>query len=215
MRAALNVVDAVLGQRETEAAAIPDSGVERMRAIVWKGKQEVDYEEVPKPLLSEGRDVIVRVTATTICGSDLHLISGAMPTMKAGDILGHEFMGIVTEVGEAVTTIKRHDRVVVSFDIACGQCDFCERGEFTACKVTNPSNLQMKLFGQRTAALFGYSHLTGGIPGGQAEFVRVPFADVNCLVVPDSVPDESALFLSDIVPTSYFGTEMAEVKKGD
>jgi len=129
--------------------------------------------------------------------------------------MGHEFMGIIEDLGSEVKTLNKGDRVVCSFDISCGNCEFCERKEFTACKTTNPSNLEEKMYGHRTSAIFGYSHLTGGVSGGQAEFVRVPFADVNCLKIPDYVPDEKALYLSDVVPTAYFGCKMGKVKKGD
>jgi threonine dehydrogenase-like Zn-dependent dehydrogenase len=138
-----------------------------------------------------------------------------MPGMKSGDILGHEFMGVVEEVGPAVKEIQKGQRVVVSFDIACGECAFCMRKEFSACCVTNPSDKQEPLYGTRTSAIFGYSHLTGGIAGGQAEFVRVPFADTNCLPIPDELPDIKALYLSDIIPTSYHGTELGNVSQGD
>jgi len=145
----------------------------------------------------------------------LHLYSGNMADMKEGDILGHEFMGIVEDVGSDVKQIKKGMRVVVAFDIACGSCDYCERQEYTACDTTNPSKLEEAMYGHRTSALFGYSHLTGGVPGGQAEYVRVPFADMNCLPVPDDLSDEKVLFLSDIVPTAYHATELGQVKLGD
>jgi len=160
-----------------------------MHAIIWHGKNDVRYVERPRPCITDGRDILLKVTATTICGSDLHLYGGTMPTMHDGDILGHEFMGIVEEVGSSVKTISKGQRVVVAFDIACGECAFCKREEFSGCSTTNPSVLQEQMMGHRTAALYGYSHLTGGVPGGQAEWVRVPFADVNCLVIPDDVPD--------------------------
>jgi threonine dehydrogenase-like Zn-dependent dehydrogenase len=134
--------------------------------------------------------------------------------MKPGDVMGHEFMGQVVEVGDQVQKISAGDRVVVAFDIACGECSFCKREEFTGCQTTNPSKTEEKLYGKRTSAMYGYSHLTGGVPGGQAEYVRVPFADVNCLKIPDDVPDEKALFLSDIIPTSYHATELGGVRKG-
>jgi threonine dehydrogenase-like Zn-dependent dehydrogenase len=134
--------------------------------------------------------------------------------LKDGDILGHEFMGIVEEVGSAVKEVKKGQRVVVSFDIACGECNHCKRQEFSTCSRTNSSRLEKEMYGHNTSALFGYSHLTGGVPGGQAEYVRVPFADVNCLPIPDDVPDEKALYLSDIIPTSYHGAELGDVKKG-
>jgi len=138
-----------------------------------------------------------------------------MPDMHDGDILGHEFMGIVDEVGSEVKKLTRGQRVVVAFDIACGACDYCKREEYTACDVTNPSKLMEEMYGHRCAGFYGYSHLTGGVPGGQAEYVRVPFADFNCLPIPDDVPDEKALYLSDVVPTAYHACEMGKVGKGD
>jgi len=137
-----------------------------------------------------------------------------MPDMHSGDILGHEFMGIIEAIGSEVKTLSVGQRVVVAFDIACGKCDYCKREQYTACDTTNPSKLVEKMYGHRPAALYGYSHLTGGIPGGQSEYVRVAFADVNCLVLPDDVPDEKGLYLSDVIPTAFHGTELAQVKEG-
>lgn len=216
MNVAANIADKAAGERVTESPAQPvlDEN-EEMNALIWTGKKSVKIARMPRPHLADSRDVVVRVTATTICGSDLHLYSGAMPTMKSGDILGHEFMGIIDEIGADVRTLTKGQRVVVAFNIACGDCDFCKRKEFSACSETNPSNLQQKLYGTRTCAIFGYSHITGGVPGGQAEYVRVPYADVNCLVVPEGVPDDKALFLSDVVPTAYHGTELGDVHGGD
>lgn len=186
----------------------------KMHALVWHGKKDVRYDEVPVPLITDTTDIVLKITATTICGSDLHLYTGAMLTMREGDILGHEFMGIVEDVGPAVEKVKKGDRVVVAFGIACGMCSYCGREEYTACDTTNPSTLMENMYGHRTAAIYGYSHLTGGVPGGQSEFVRVPFADVNCLVLPDDIPDDKGLFLSDVIPTSFHGTELANVQKG-
>jgi len=212
----MKAADAMLGEREVPVPAKPLLDEKHpMHAIVWRGKNDVKYEEVPRPLLTHPKDVLLQITATTICGSDLHLFQGNVPTMHSGDVLGHEFMGRVIETGEEVKKIKRGDRVVVSFEIACGTCKACQREEFSTCLMTNPSRLQKEQYGGRTSAVFGYSHLTGGVPGGQAEFVRVPFADVNCFVLPQNIPDDIGLFLSDIIPTSYFGTECAEVGKGD
>jgi threonine dehydrogenase-like Zn-dependent dehydrogenase len=185
-----------------------------MHAIVWRGKKTVNYLEKPKPLVTDPTDILLKVTATTICGSDLHLYTGSMLDMQDGDILGHEFMGIVEDVGSEVKKLKKGDRVVVAFDIACGFCDYCKREEYTGCDTTNPSKLIETLYGHRPSALYGYSHLTGGVPGGQSEYVRVPFADVNCLPIPNDVPDEQALYLSDVVPTAYHGCVMADVKEG-
>jgi threonine dehydrogenase-like Zn-dependent dehydrogenase len=185
-----------------------------MNALVWRSKQNVEIQQVPKPMITDPKDIILKVTATSICGSDLHLYSGSVSPMGDGDILGHEFMGIIEEVGDQVQKLKKGERVVVAFDIACGSCDFCKREEFTACKATNPSNLCKEQFGHRTSAIYGYSHLTGGVPGGQADYVRVPYADVNCLSIPEDITDESALFLSDLIPTAWHGCELASIRKG-
>jgi threonine dehydrogenase-like Zn-dependent dehydrogenase len=185
-----------------------------MKAVVWKGKENVKINTVPRPLITDPGDVIIKVTATTICGSDLHLYDNSVTAMKKGDILGHEFMGIIIDKGTDVKTLELGLRVVVSFSIACGTCEYCVRGQYTACDVTNPSKEQKDLYGHNTSAMFGYSHLTGGVPGGQAEYVRVPFADVNCLVIPDDIPDYKGLFLSDVLCTSYFGVENGRVKAG-
>jgi threonine dehydrogenase-like Zn-dependent dehydrogenase len=216
MNPIMNAKDASLGTRTTEVPAQPLLDRKRpMHAMVWRGKNDVRYEEVPRPLLTHPKDILLQVTASSICGSDLHLFQGNVPTMHSGDILGHEFMGRVLEVGADVQKVKVGERVVVAFDIGCGQCKACKRKEFSTCLVTNPSRLQKEQYGGNTSAVFGYSHLTGGVPGGQAEFVRVPYADTNCLVLPDKIPDDVGLFLSDIIPTAYFGTELAEVQPGD
>ena len=188
-----------------------------MRAICWEGKKKVRFEEVPDPKILNSRDAIVRITSTAICGSDLHLFNGFVPTMEKGDILGHEFMGEVVEVGPGIkNNIKVGDRVVVPFPIACGTCFSCQRGMFSVCENTNPNAwLAEKMFGHATAGIFGYSHLTGGYAGGQAEFARVPFADVGPLKVPEGMSDEQALFLSDILPTGYMGAEMCDIQRGD
>jgi len=185
-----------------------------MGAVVWKGAKSVEYKKMPRPLITDQTDVVIKVTATTICGSDLHLYTNAMLDMHQDDILGHEFMGVVEEIGTDVKKLTKGQRVVVSFDIACGQCDYCKREEYTGCDTTNPSKLMETMYGHRSAALFGYSHLTGGTPGGQAEYVRVPWADVNCLPIPDNVSDEQALYLSDVIPTAYHATEFGNVQKG-
>jgi threonine dehydrogenase-like Zn-dependent dehydrogenase len=188
-----------------------------MKATCWEGKRKVKVEEVPDPKILNSRDAIVRITSTAICGSDLHLFNGFVPTMEKGDILGHEFMGEVVEVGPGIRNhLKLGDRVVVPFPIACGACFSCQRGLFSVCENTNPNAwLAEKMFGHATAGIFGYSHLTGGYAGGQAEFARVPFADVNPLKVPDGMSDEQVLFLSDIFPTGYMGAEMCDIKGGD
>ena len=183
-----------------------------MRATCWMGKKTISVEEVPEPKIINARDAIIRVTATTICGSDLHLYNGFMPTMKKGDILGHEFMGEVVELGKGVKNLQVGDRVVVPFCIACGNCESCELGNFSCCENSNPSGwLPEKLMGHATCGAFGYSHLTGGFAGGQAEYVRVPFADFGPLKVPRSLSDEQVLFLSDILPTGYMGAEFCEI----
>jgi threonine dehydrogenase-like Zn-dependent dehydrogenase len=183
-----------------------------MRATCWMGKKHVSVENVPDPKIINNRDAIVRVTATTICGSDLHLYNGYMPTMQKGDILGHEFMGEVVEVGRGVNNLKVGERVVVPFAIACGNCEQCELGMFSCCENSNPNGwMPEKLMGHATCGAFGYSHLTGGFAGGQAEYVRVPYADFGPLKVPSHLTDEQVLFLSDIFPTGYMGAEFCEI----
>jgi threonine dehydrogenase-like Zn-dependent dehydrogenase len=186
-----------------------------MKALVWRNAKNVSYESVPRPTLEHPRDVILKVTATSICGSDLHLYANEVPGMQSGDILGHEFMGRIIEKGSEVKDLELDDRVVVSFAIADGSCSHCMRGEFTACEATNPSREMKQMYGHCLSGIFGYSHLTGGYSGGQAEFVRVPFADVNCLRVPDEIPDDKALYLSDVLCTSYWANEMGNVGEGD
>jgi threonine dehydrogenase-like Zn-dependent dehydrogenase len=187
-----------------------------MKALTWHGKHDVRYESVDDPKIENPGDAIVRITATAICGSDLHLYDGLMPTMKAGDVLGHEPMGIVEEVGSGVTKLKKGDRVVVPFTIACGHCWFCEKTLFSLCDNTNPNHeLAEKAMGHSPSGLFGYSHMLGGYAGGQAEFLRVPHADVGPVVIPDGIPDEQVLFLSDIFPTGYMAAENAQIQPGD
>jgi threonine dehydrogenase-like Zn-dependent dehydrogenase len=187
-----------------------------MKAVCWEGKRKVRVETVPDPKILNSRDAIVRITSTAICGSDLHLYNGFVPTMERGDILGHEFMGEVVEVGRAVKNLSVGDRVVVPFPIACGNCTMCQRDLFSLCENSNPNSwMARKLWGHSPAGIFGYSHLTGGYAGGQAEYARVPFADVGPLKVPSGMPDEQALFLSDIFPTGYMGAEMCDIKPGD
>jgi threonine dehydrogenase-like Zn-dependent dehydrogenase len=173
-------------------------------------------EEVPDPQILNQRDAIVKISSTAICGSDLHLYNGFIPTMQRGDIMGHEFMGEVMEVGREVTNLKVGDRVVVPFPIACGNCFFCKSEHFSLCENSNPNAwMAEKMFGHAAAGIFGYSHLTGGYAGGQAEYARVPFADVGPIKVPDHLTDEQVLFLSDIFPTGYMGAEMCDIKPGD
>jgi threonine dehydrogenase-like Zn-dependent dehydrogenase len=183
-----------------------------MKANLWMGKRKVSVEQVPDPRILNARDAIVRVTSTTICGSDLHLYNGFVPTMQKGDILGHEFMGEVVDLGKGVKNLRVGDRVVVPFCIACGNCEQCELGNFSCCENGNPTGwIPEKLMGHPTCGAFGYSHLTGGFAGGQAEYVRVPFADFGPLKVPSGLEDEQVLFLSDIFPTGYMGAELCEI----
>ena len=187
-----------------------------MKALIWHGKEDVRYETVPDPKLEKSDDVIVRITSTAICGSDLHLYDGLMPTMKSGDILGHEPMGVIEEVGSGVTNLKKGDRVVVPFTISCGHCWFCEQTLFSLCDETNPNHeVAEKAMGHSPAGLFGYSHMLGGYAGGQAEFLRVPCANVGPVVIPEGIPDEQVLFLSDIFPTGYMAAENAQIQPGD
>src|SRR5689334_9150481 len=187
-----------------------------MKALCWYGKEDVRVETVPDPKILNPHDAIIEITRTAICGSDLHLYDGFIPTMEAGDILGHEFMGEVVDTGTEVKNLKRGDKVVVPFTIACGQCFFCKRGLWSACDNTNPNAWMMeKMYGYTGSGLFGYSHLMGGYAGGQAQYVRVPFADVGPLKIPDGIPDDKVLFLSDIFPTGYMAAENCDIKPGD
>jgi threonine dehydrogenase-like Zn-dependent dehydrogenase len=187
-----------------------------MKALCWYGNHDVRVEYVPDPKILNPRDAIIRVTRTAICGSDLHIYDGFIPTMHEGDILGHEFMGEVMEVGPGVRNLQVGDRVVVPFTIACGACGFCARGLWSLCDNSNPNaRLLEKLYGASGSGLFGYSHLYGGYAGGQAQFVRVPFADVGPLKIPNGIPDEQVLFLSDIFPTGYMAAENCNIQPGD
>ena len=187
-----------------------------MRATCWMGPRKMEVRQVPDPQILNQRDCIVKVTSTAICGSDLHLYNGFLPFMEPGDILGHEFMGEVVEVGPKVKNLKVGDRVVVPFPIACGNCSHCEAGLYSACENSNPNAyIAEKLLGNAPSGILGYSHLTGGFAGGQAEYARVPFADVGPLKVPEELTDEQALFLSDILPTGWMGAEMCDIEPGD
>ena len=187
-----------------------------MRALCWNGVNKVEVENVPDPTILNDRDAIVQISSTAICGSDLHLLDGYVPTMKKGDVLGHEFMGEVVEVGKGVSNLEVGDRVVVPFPIACGACNACERQLYSLCENSNPNaRLAEKLWGHATAGIFGYSHLTGGFAGGQSEFARVPFADVGPIVIENGFSDEQVLFLSDIFPTGYMGAEMCDIQGGE
>ena len=188
-----------------------------MRALTWQGRHDVRVETVPDPQIVNPHDAILKVTSTAICGSDLHLYDGYIPGMRAGDILGHEFMGEVVEIGPQ-STLKKGQRVVVPFPIACGECFFCKKSQFSACDNTNPaetSDATEVMYGYPSAGIFGYSHLTGGYAGGQAEFVRVPFSNVGPIVVPDHLEDDKVLFLSDILPTGWMAAENCDIEPGD
>ncbi|KAL2257432.1 hypothetical protein VTK26DRAFT_181 [Humicola hyalothermophila] len=188
---------------------------EMMKALVWQGKQKVEVVDVPKPRILEDSDVILKVTGTTICGSDLHLLHGTVIQLKKGDILGHEFCGIVEQVGPAVKNIKVGKRYVSSFQISCGDCFFCKQKLTSQCERTNSNRTMRAMYGTQTASFFGYSHFAGGFAGGQAEYVRVPLADANLLEIPDGIPDEKALYLSDVLPTSYNAVKDTAVYPND
>jgi threonine dehydrogenase-like Zn-dependent dehydrogenase len=187
-----------------------------MKAVTWCGKHTVRTETVDDPKILNPRDAIVKVTLTAICGSDLHLYDGYIPTMQKGDILGHEFMGEIVELGPEVTNLSVGDKVVVPFTISCGRCWFCEQQLYSCCDNSNPNAwIAEKAYGQSPAALFGYSHMLGGYAGGQAQYVRVPFADVGPIKVPGDLPDEALLFLSDIFPTGYQAADFCNIQDGD
>ncbi|MDB5103622.1 MAG: Alcohol dehydrogenase GroES domain protein [Fibrobacteres bacterium] len=187
-----------------------------MKALRWYDSRDVRMEDAPDPRISDPKDAILRVTSTSICGSDLHLYDGFVATLEKGDILGHEFMGEVMEVGAAVKSVRPGDRVVVAFPVSCGECVYCQKGQFSLCHNSNPNkDLQHKFLGNHTAAIYGYSHMFGGLPGGQAQFVRVPYADIGMLKVPSALPDEKVLFLSDIFPTGYNAAENCDLKGGE
>ncbi len=188
-----------------------------MRAIVWHGKEDVRCDrDVPDPRIEQPGDVVIKITSTAICGSDLHLYDGYQPTMESGDVLGHENMGVVVETGKAVTKLKEGDRVVVPFVIACGKCFFCEKTLYSCCDTTNPNaKMAAEVMGQSPAGLFGFSHMLGGFAGGQAEYLRVPHADVGPIKIESDLEDEKVLFLSDIFPTGYMAAENARIEPGD
>lgn len=187
-----------------------------MKALCWNARNDLRVETVPDPKILNPRDAILKITTTAICGSDLHLVDGFIPTMQPGDILGHEFMGEVVELGSQVKNLSIGDRVVVPFNIACGNCFFCKRKLWSSCDNSNPSpDVAETLYGAPPSALFGYSHMFGGYAGGQAQYVRVPFADVGPLKIPDGVPDEKVIFLTDIFPTGYMAVENCNIQPGD
>ncbi len=187
-----------------------------MKALRWYDSRKVRVEEVPEPRIEDPKDAIVKVTSTSICGSDIHLYDGFVNTLEKGDILGHEFMGEVVEIGAEVRKLRVGDRVVCSFTISCGECEYCRKGYFSLCHVSNPNaGMQEKFLGGHTAAIYGYSHMFGGLSGGQAEFVRVPFADMGALKVASHLKDEQVLFLSDIFPTGYMAAENCMLQGGE
>lgn len=187
-----------------------------MKALIWQGKKDIRYETVPDPVIEHPRDAIIKVSTCAICGSDLHLFDGFMPGMESGDIMGHEFMGEVVEVGSGNSALKKGDRIVVPFTIVCGECDQCKRGNFSVCERSNRNkDVADKVFGHTTAGLFGYTHLTGGYPGGQAEYVRVPFADKTHVKIPDGLTDEQVLFLGDIFPTGWQAAVQCDIEPTD
>ena len=187
-----------------------------MKALCYHGKEDVRIDNVPDPKIEAPSDIIIKVTSTAICGSDLHLYGGLVPTLKENDVLGHEFMGEVVEIGAEVKNFKKGDRVVIPFTIACGNCDYCDEDKFSLCDNSNPNaELCKENLGHSISGIFGYSHMLGGFSGGQAEYVRVPYADVGPIKVPESLSDEQSLFLSDIFPTGYHGAVNADIKQGD
>lgn len=224
---AANVVERLLGHTgdatteqnmtnpDRDVAKYADPSGEKMKALVWNGKNDVKVIETFKPAKIENSDVIVKVTGSTICGSDLHLLHGAVVELQKGDILGHEFCGVVDSVGPSITKVKPGDRVVCSFQIACGSCMYCQKKLSSQCEKTNDNTIENIMYGGRTAGMLGYSHFTGGYAGGQAEYVRVAYGDVNLLKIPDDVPDEKALYLSDVVSTSWNCVVDTGVKEGD
>lgn len=228
MNAGANVLEKVLGHDEKKLATTADvsspdidrekyadpSG-EKMKALVWMGKNDVQVVETAKPRIIDPTDVLVKVTGSTVCGSDIHLLHGVILQIKKGDILGHEFCGVVDQVGSAVKHLKPGQRVVNSFVVSCGECEFCKDNLTTACERTNASSLHSAMYGSRMGGIFGYSHLVGGYAGGQAEYVRVPFGEQNLLELPDSIPDEKGLYISDVLVTAYHAVKTTVINKGD
>ncbi len=187
-----------------------------MKALCWQGKNSVSVESVPDPKILNPRDAIIKITSTAICGSDLHLYDGYIPTMQKGDILGHENMGEVVEVGSEVKNLKKGDRIVTPFTISCGNCFFCKKELFSLCDNSNPNAwMAEKLYGYSPSGLFGYSHMLGGYAGGQAQYLRIPFADVGHVKIPEGMPDDKVLFLSDIFPTAWMAAENCQIEPGD
>lgn len=219
---AAHLAEQIIGHQGDEVTAQDVTNYEKsgdpsqtMKALVWNGKNSVKIVDTPRPKVIEDRDVILRVTGSTVCGSDLHLLHGAVVQLAKGDILGHEFCGVVDEVGSAVTNVKKGGRYVASFQIACGDCFFCHQKLSSQCEKCNSNTQAKAMYGTQTAGMFGYSHFTGGFAGGQAEYVRVPLGDVNLLEIPDDVPDEKALYLSDVLPTAFNAVKDTCVYEGD
>lgn len=216
-----DVVKKATPQHEANPLEIPitpkKDDTKRMTSVQWHASKDIRVEDTAKPMISDPRDAIIKVSYAGLCGSDLHLFLGALPGMKTGDIMGHEVLGIVDDIGEDVKHLTKGDKVVVAFSIACGMCPYCTRNEFSGCDNTNPSLEQEKMYGHRTCGIFGYSQLTGGYQGGQASYLRVPLADINCMkILPDmNMNDKDAVLLSDILPTAWHANELAKVNKGD
>ncbi|KAJ4287486.1 hypothetical protein N0V88_007585 [Collariella sp. IMI 366227] len=215
------LVEKVIGHQKEEVKqdvanfkGVNDSG-DTMKALVWQGKQKVEVVDTPKPKIIEDGDVILKVTGTTVCGSDLHLLHGSVIQMNKGDILGHEFCGVVDQVGPAVKNVQIGKRYVAAFQITCGECFYCKQKLSSQCEKTNTNTTAKAMYGTQSAGFFGYSHFTGGFAGGQAEFVRVPLGDVNLLEIPEDVPDEKALYLSDVLPTAYNAVKDTAVYPND
>jgi len=220
---AANLVERIIGHDDnasitTDISNYNETGTEtsdKILATTWQGKNQVKLVQMPKPLVVDPGDVIVKVTGSTICGSDLHLYHGVIPQLQKGDVLGHECCGIVESIGPESKKLSIGDRVVVSFPIACGDCNNCRHERFSQCERTNENKIENVMYGKRTAGMFGYSHFTGGFAGGQAEYIRVPYGDVNLLQIPDDVPDEKALYVSDVLATSWHCVVDTGVEKGD
>jgi len=202
-------------QTSTRPSPVKYDPVKKMMAAQYQGKEDIRLVESPRPIVTDPTDVIVKVTATTVCGSDLHIYHGLIPGMKKGDIIGHESVGVVQEVGPEVKKFKVGDRVVISAVIACGKCEYCKRNEWSCCDTTNTSQLQEQAYGHSTGALFGYTRSFGGYDGCQAEYVRVPFAEVNLFPIPEGLSDREAVLVADIACTGFHGTVLADVKQGD
>ncbi|KAI9091711.1 chaperonin 10-like protein [Phlyctochytrium arcticum] len=216
MNAASNMAQKIMGDKPTSTPAKPNTRPgETMKALAWFAKGDLRLIDAPVPAITHPKDAIIRVTGTTVCGSDLHLLHGDIIQLQKGDILGHEYIGIVDEVGSEVKDIKKGQRVVAAFNVACGDCEYCHKKQFTECDTTNNSSVMEMMYGHKLAGILGYGHFGGGFAGGQAEYVRQPFADVNLFPVPADLPDEKALYLSDIVCTAYHAVVESGAKEGE